>query len=215
MSVQVVIPTRGTPHLETIEVAGEICKNSLPVKYIKQGYSAGDTKSHAVYWFLMYSKADYLLILDDDVIPPPNLLSLADRNVDIVAGLYPILNLKLSKMPFYSAYMRYGNGFIPADDMKTNIGMVERDAVAGGAMCIRREVLQKIKPAFLDLYDEWGRKTTSEDIYFCLKAKEAGYKIYADYDVLCEHIKNVRVTEMINNVVLSMDMWNAINPQGE
>lgn len=61
--------------------------------------------------------------------------------------------------------------------------LVECDAIATGAMMIHRSVLESMKPPWFE-YPEGG---ISEDLWFCLKAKELGYPIYCDFSTICGH----------------------------
>jgi len=54
---------------------------------------------------------------------------------------------------------------------------------------IKSEVLRKIGyPQFVYKSAIDHKDTISEDIYFSRKAKENGFKIFADTSILCDHI---------------------------
>jgi hypothetical protein len=65
-----------------------------------------------------------------------------------------------------------------------NDGLVECDATGGGCLLIKREVLEAIgKPWCLSNPTSGG----GEDFDLCRRAREAGYKVYADFAVQCDH----------------------------
>lgn len=209
MSVQVVIPTPGLIRVETVVSVENVCRGGLPPHYVHAGNSAADSKCRAVLWFLQNSKADFLLILDHDVVAPSNLLSLGQRGVDIVAGVYPLFDPTRSMTPYDSAFKACeGGGYVPFGYGQR--GMAEVDAIGGGALCMSRKVLKEVQPAFMDLYDKYGCVQTSEDIYFCQSAKKMGYAVHADFDVRCDHVKAVKINEMVNRVATATMMWQAV-----
>jgi hypothetical protein len=207
------IPTMGAVALDTMRAAERICAaaGARPPEYMVATNSAGETKCRIVRWFMWDTDDEYLIILDDDVVPPKNFLSLLDRELPIVGGVYPLMNPRLCMMPFDGAYVRQQKGgYLPIEDDGTRHGLVECDAICSGAICIHRSVFEKIRPAFCEQYDDWGIVTKSDDIYFCERAKEQGFKIYADLDVKCEHLKRVGLRDMTNRIATSIQMWNAM-----
>lgn len=210
MDVQVVIATRGNPRFECVQMAEYFGKKSNPIKFIQSNGGAAHGKSLIVYWYMNYCKAGRLLILDDDVVPHPNLLSMVDRDVDIVGAPYPLFNPGISMMPFDCAYKFSNGGYYPIEDDGKLSGLVECDAVGSGALLIKRDVLEKIRPAFIEVFDGWGRRIVSEDIYFCQEARKLGYKIWADYNVKCDHIKAMAVGDMVYRVEVSTRMWDGM-----
>lgn len=69
-------------------------------------------------------------------------------------------------------------------------GLVEVDAAGSAGMIVRQRVLKKMideeKLPFFELgVGQWG-----EDLHFCWKVKEMGFKIWADLDVPLGHMVN-------------------------
>lgn len=130
----------------------------------------------------------WLFFLDDDVIVPPDALQrLIGRGKDIVSGLYyrrlePIMPVAMYKKP--DKTNEFVTDFRPGE-------ILEVDMVGAGALLIHRRVLERMeKPWF-----QWtiGREDIpphdrcSEDFYFCAKAKKAGFEIWLDSSVQCQH----------------------------
>jgi len=64
-----------------------------------------------------------------------------------------------------------------------NESLYECDAVATGAILIHRSVFDSIEAPWFE-YPEGG---ISEDLWFCLKAKEKNLPVYCDFSTICGH----------------------------
>ena len=68
-------------------------------------------------------------------------------------------------------------------------GMLKCAGVATGFLLIKTDVFKKLKhPWFFWESDEEGELLTGEDVWFCRKAREAGYDIWADMTVKVGHV---------------------------
>jgi GT2 family glycosyltransferase len=58
---------------------------------------------------------------------------------------------------------------------------------------VTREVFETIAPPYFEFIfnDDRTEQVKSEDLNFCERAKLAGFDIYADTDVICEHYKDI------------------------
>ncbi len=135
--------------------------------------------------FTIAQKADYLLFLDDDVVPPSNCLQkLIDANADIAAG-----DVIIRGYPFDHMCFRY------TDDTRSSMkalaeypegeSVINVDAVGFSLCLIRRSLLEQVPaPYFIT-----GTNHT-EDVYFCLKARDfyPDCTIKVDTTIECGHI---------------------------
>jgi hypothetical protein len=144
------------------------------------------------------SGADFLLTLDSDTVPTKNPLDLIKHDVDIVGGVYPAwkddtyvwLACWLDKDGSYKQY-----------PIRQRDGIQEVDALGTGCMCIKREVLQKISMPFIDKIREGvGDRELGHDLYFCKRAKELGFEVYADWDMVCDHTKEMPLIPIVNAI---------------
>jgi hypothetical protein len=78
-----------------------------------------------------------------------------------------------------------GHRIVPVDDSgrKKVHPLQPVDGIGTGCLLIAREVFEKLKRPFFS-YSEGG----TEDLYFCRRAKEAGYKLHVDLGVICGHM---------------------------
>ncbi len=131
----------------------------------------------------------YLLFLDSDMRVPNNtIFRLMEHNKPIVAGYF-----------FSRSGVHHPCAFRWSDDLKglvsvfePNSGLIEVDAVGMACTLIDTRVFRDLENPWF----EWGkyndatgkREYFGEDIAFCLKAREKGYKIFVDTDLVIRHI---------------------------
>ena len=146
---------------------------------------------------------DYLFFIDSDcVIPEDTLERLVEHDKDIVAGMYfgkvipfpPIIYEKTDK-DMYRHIMDY-----PENQL------IEVDAVGMGCCLIKTEVLKhfvcdremqyedghkeikKVSYAFEPMpAPDSDQFAMGEDVAFCKRVQDAGYKIYVDTGLQCAH----------------------------
>jgi hypothetical protein len=140
----------------------------------------------------------HILTMDDDVLPQPDMLDrLLAWDKDIVGGIYPtcpggvdMWGFKLFKDPLW------WHGADPPIELAGQEGypLLQADILAGGCVLSRRKVFDAIGwPWSFTQYqpmDEHGATCTiSEDVWFCKRATECGFEIYADVSCTCDHFK--------------------------
>ena len=146
----------------------------------------------------------HIFFIDSDVVPPQDALKkLLLLDADIATGVYPLL---LAKGLFWSISDESDDWILMTDIAPPQKEPTEIQSCGGGCLLIRREVLVDIKwPWFKTEYQEIflnegkGIKQ-GEDVFFCKKAIEKGYKIIAEPTVVCKHFNCVdmlRVYELI------------------
>lgn len=123
---------------------------------------------------------DYLFFVDGDMCFAPEVLDrLLSRNKDIVGANYYRRNIHKETVIKFEENGEFVNKEIPED-------LFECASLGTGCMLISVNALKNIpKPLFEFNYKG---KDMGEDVYFCLKAKDAGYKIYCDPTVDVGHI---------------------------
>lgn len=143
----------------------------------------------------------HILMVDADTIPPVEALDrLLSHDKDIISGVTPILSFNKKEQ----ALETYDNCFSHVDRdesgkivkthvVRRNTGLQELFRCGASCILIKREVFEKLPvPYFLFVpNDDNTEHVRSEDIYFCDQAREAGFKIFCDTDVVCNHDKSV------------------------
>lgn len=136
---------------------------------------------------LVQNSYSHIFFTDDDhVYPPETIWALLQRDVDIVSGAY---TMKFHPFPVVAFEGVNEQGLSKFLDMR-NVSpdeLKEVDAVGAGCLLVRTEVFRRITYPWFALGQIWP-DTWGEDLYFCKRAKEAGYKVYLDASVRVGHI---------------------------
>ena len=67
--------------------------------------------------------------------------------------------------------------------MPESTGLEEVGSIGTGIMLIKREVFEGMSEPWFDMPWQSTRGYMGEDVFFCKKAQELGYKVYIDHDV--------------------------------
>jgi len=146
------------------------------------------------------SNFGYLFFLDDDVIPPPDVINrLCSHNIDIVSGLYfrrsqPV-NLPVMLKKDEQGIAQFINQF-EYEEKPTSGRLVEVDFTGAGCLLIKRELFSKIRQPKNNKYFEWRcdrldlpfPQRLSEDYSFMEDIRQQGHKIFVDVNCRCEHV---------------------------
>lgn len=150
--------------------------------------------------FALYAKpkATHILFMDYDVLPRTNTLKkLLSHDKDIISGVYPLCrNGKIgwclsTEEPFRS---------MPINDLPDNI--FKAKTISNGVMLVKTEVFEKIEWPYWETERSPGVETKGADIYFCEKVRDAGYDLWVDPKVKCEHMKTVGLLRIARNYIM-------------
>ncbi len=126
--------------------------------------------------------ADYLLMVDSDVVLPPTALrDLLDPPAEIVSGLVRIKSMR--RKGEYAAVFK--GQPLQYEAIPEGRSRIER--CGGACLMIKTEILKDIPRPWFEYHEEPGN-AISEDIWFCMQAQKAGIPIWADKRVACGHI---------------------------
>lgn len=145
------------------------------------GYQIDQIRNLIAHWA---TKFDYLFSVDSDIVLPRNTLDkLISHDKDIVTGIYIQRKVNQHILELYK------NGRnIKYDEIK-GLDLVEVDSCGFGCILIKSKVIEDIKyPQFVYKSAIDHKDTISEDTFFCIRARELGYKVYADPSIQCNHI---------------------------
>lgn len=148
-----------------------------------------DARRDVVTGFLKDTPADYLLMVDSDMeFYPEDLRRLyecfsQDPSVGAASGLYVDSN----GYPVAGS-LRPDGGYLPLETPPAEATPV--DIAGAGFLLIKREVFRSITPekAFNHVTHPSG-KVLGEDVSFCTRLKDAGYKLMLDPQVFLGHLK--------------------------
>ena len=125
---------------------------------------------------------------DDHEFDPTTLLRLLDREQDILVPLVvrrqppfiPVLFKEEQPDTPYGQFPPHWWHEIPAH------GLHEVHVAGSAGMLIRRNVLESMEDPWFEA-GRMGRDLTNEDTWFCKKAQQLGFRIFADCDVQMYH----------------------------
>lgn len=153
--------------------------------------------------FLLHEpKCDWLMMIDDDVVPFDNpmelfqAINIEDHDIIGVPAKVRQAGRSLNwvaylKHPEREAYAPLDFGLIDSDD-----DMVKVAVIGSGLIIVHRRVLEALKSPWTIEVDEDGICEFGTDFAFCRKATAAGFKVYTTPWRRCEHYKEVGLTEM-------------------
>jgi len=168
-------PTAKLDYNENVKIRLAESRNIVREKVLKEGY-------------------DYLFCLDQDVIPPSDIIEkLVNQSKKIITGIYynpftkfnPITgNNETRVLPtIWVKSLRYENQLVTIKKEIIDSGKVIKiDSCGTGCILIHRDVLEKIKFRWED------DKPGVDDVFFCIDAQKLGYEIHADTSIVCEHL---------------------------
>lgn len=179
------------------------CMDEIDVGFVQSLMdlqTVGETKTYFLSGSLIYEARerlaamavnngfDHILWLDSDQMFKPTLMiDFVSSEKDMVTGVIP-----MRRPPYIPCVYK-----IKDDELKqvTELGdrLFEVDGCGFGAVFMKTEILQKCfdkyKTCFQPIYG-YG-----EDLSFCLRVKELGYKIYADPRIDIGHIAKTVITK--------------------
>jgi len=184
MKILIGVPTRGQISLGTVEF---LSKQTRDIYYATSAISVVHARRKIVEHF-MSRIYDALLFLDDDVAPPLDTIRyLRNHNKDFVSGNYPT---------YIGGSIKSCAYILKADSWERaqfdGVGCKKVDGVGLGCALIKREVFEKVGTEF-SLHYEGGEIGIGEDLDFSNRVRNAGFNIYCDFNIVCDHYKNVSI----------------------
>ncbi len=146
---------------------------------------------------------DYWLNIDADNPPTNNPLDLIELDKDIIGCPTPVYHFTdkvKGERPWYENAYKY----VPEKEAYTEYpnkqGLQQVDAVGTGCILIARRVFDNRelrKGAFTRKLNPDGTVNKGNDISFCERATQQGFKIFAHYDYRCQHFNELELHEII------------------
>jgi len=151
------------------------------------GYQVEQVRNLIAHWTVQ-NGFDYLFAVDSDIsFPKDTLVKLLSHDKDIVSGVY------IQRIPgTHTIEIMRSNEFggvthVDWDTIKGQ-GLVPIDGCGFGCALIKADVFRGISyPQFVYKSAIDHKDTISEDVYFCMRARENGFSLWCDTSVICEH----------------------------
>jgi len=162
----------------------------IPINYVwhcTSGFPIDVSRDHLIRRALE-DKVAYVFFLDTDIVPPQDILpQLLAYKLPIISGLY----WTKAKLP--CAY-KFDGKRLKSIEPRFPRSLMEVDAVGAGCLLVDSRVFQKVPPPWFQwtmmpwATPEESITQHSEDMNFCLKAKQYGFPIYLHPAVRCKHL---------------------------
>lgn len=143
------------------------------------------------------ARADYCIMVDDDVIFNNGIVKLPLANKPVVSGLVPTWQAGYF---FWNAF-DIEDSYFRSIDLRGPEGLREVFAVGAAILCIRRDVLENedLWPLFFlhTFPDGTMRPVGGEDTAFCAKCQEHGIPIHVDMQCQGEHWRDIGLKQTL------------------
>ena len=140
-------------------------------------------------WRQVKDKNDHLLMIDSDIVFTPDdveaIENHLERGYDAITGIYPV-----GMEPYPPCVFKRIVGDYTMCEVQE--GLNEIDACGGGFLGIHREVIKKMPNDPFDNIRE-GDIFHGEDISFCHRLKELGFKLWADSSIQVAQIRTQNI----------------------
>lgn len=156
----------------------------------------------------LLDEADLVMWFDSDMTFNPDtlrkMLKLIDEGHDMVTGIYYRRTPPFSAVAFKTMELNEeGTGFDWTEFDEIPEGLFEVGACGFGCVLMKTEI-------FVSVFSKFGQMFTpiancGEDIAFCWRARQCGYKIIADPSIGLGHVGHTIITkEFFNNYQLTL-----------
>lgn len=177
------VPFTFAQSLSTLEKIGE-CKLAM-----KSG-SLIYTSRNSLAMMAIQMDADFVFWIDSDMVFKSDTLirmmdTLKKNDLDILTGLYfrrvppysPVLFDKLEQNGEITEFSEFNK--IPDE-------LFEVGGCGFGCVLMKTDVFFDVQSKFGNMFAPMGNN--GEDVAFCIRARECGYKIYCDPSIVCGHV---------------------------
>lgn len=194
--VFIAIPTGGTIRTEVaVFLLGLDKTYNTSIAFTMFGSTVNNRSKLLTQFFK--SRCEWLLLLDADTVPPNNVLDMIKNGKDICSGVYHQWRGE-DIVPLAFIAPKDPLGKYEVYDESNPDYLVEVDGVGGGCLLIHEKVFKTIKPPyFIDVFNEDAVRILGNDLYFCKKAKKAGFKIWIDRRIVSHHFKTLNLKSIM------------------
>lgn len=206
MKILIAVPTFENIYPDTFKSVYELDRAGCDTLFeFVRGYDCA-TARNRIAQIAIDCGADYVLMVDNDVVlPKDSLTNMLDDKKDVCLGFYAHRdadNVYRGRSCICKMYDENGIKYFnypleseySAEELKSlrNANQYKIQIHGGGMGCafIRTDVFRRLKYPWYDWvnYADDHRGMLSEDLFFCEKCRKAGIPIFTDTRVNCGHI---------------------------
>lgn len=134
----------------------------------------------------------HLLFLDADMVYPADTIQALLNHREKIVGA-----LTFKRWPPFNPILYTGEPYKMTLMENIPDGLTEVTATGTGCLLIDCSVFDQIPYPWFEFCKTEEGNPVGEDVNFCYKAREAGFKIFVDCEVKTEHLCQVRVNESL------------------
>ena len=166
----------------------EVPDNVETVFQFFYGYNVDQVRNLIASW-IVNGDYDYLFSVDYDIsFAPDTLIKLLNHDQDVVSGVYRQRFHEHQTLELFEKNDRGGFTHMPYEKIKGKTDIVELGACGFGCVLIKKKVMVDIGYPQFQYHSAIDHKDTfSEDLDFCRKAANKGFRIWADPTIICDH----------------------------
>lgn len=196
MRIAILIPARGQMEVATAFDLVAMCAYTIKTTkhdidlFTSSGTLIFDQRNSLVKTALDI-KADYLLFVDADMRFPKDTLTILMAHDKDIIGVNATTRSEPVKPTAKNIHINEDGSidWMPVySNAKTGLDKV--DGMGCGVMLIKRKVIEALEVPYFYFEQLPNNKILGEDIYFCVKAKDAGFDTWVDHD-LSKGIKHI------------------------
>lgn len=155
-----------------------------PLPWVSMQAPVDKNRNEIVSCFLEESTCSHLLMIDSDMIPPTlncveTMLEVKQAMVSLPAHVFQETTMKLN------VYVYRNNSIV---SIKPSEKIQKVDAVGASFLMCERKVFEMVEPPWFQFKGD-----NSEDIEFCRKAAQKGFKPYVLRDLIPEHFGTIPI----------------------
>lgn len=190
----IAVPSMG--HIKT-ELASRLLywtKNHSGIAHATCGVTPVDHARNEIVRVFLKSDCTHLFFVDSDTVPPTEAIAkLLAVDSDIVSGITHIYRDGGIVNNCFTDFSSDENGSTMTAVVE-DTGVVAIERCGGSCVLIKREVLEKMGGKwFQNIWNDEYTGYVSEDLSFCDKARDLGFKLFCATDVICEHSKELLI----------------------
>ena len=188
MKILIAVPTFETVAPETFKSIFDLDMTDHRVSFeCVKGYDCARARNE-IAKLALEGGFDYVMMIDSDVvIPSDTLRKFLEFPCDIVLGCCIHKNSRDGRIEIYKPGTFDFTGYYTYDTLP---GFPRVRVKGGGLACalINTEVFRQMAFPYFRFVTYDNNTMLSEDLYFCLKASQAGFSIEADTRIRCGHL---------------------------
>jgi GT2 family glycosyltransferase len=155
-----------------------------------------------------FAGAEWLCLVDNDTVPPPNMMRMLDNIPSYVDIVSPLCSMTYNDIIFPQqgtyvdsegnrGFLEQSNIFQPLEDLSPDLHEVDR--VGGGCWFTRRRVFEAMTmPYYRDVFDpDTTEIIVTDDCYFQDQARRQGFRVFVDTRFKAAHYHTVNLTNWL------------------